>query len=155
MAKITDDIKFKILADWKVGYSQNQLAKNYNVSPATINKICKGIEQDNINLVNSQVSVITALKDKSEYEVNSIDKKVNEEVRHRNLVYSIQEKLLNKIKNMAEQIESPSDAKILIEAVDKASITLKVSERHAPKTDVNLQSNQVNQPTKIVISRDN
>ena len=39
MAKLTDDDKLKILADWKAGISQNQLSKNYSLSPATINKI--------------------------------------------------------------------------------------------------------------------
>jgi len=40
--------------------------------------------------------------------------------------------------------------------VDKASITLKVSDRHAPKNDINLANlQQNNAPTQIVISRDN
>lgn len=53
MAKLNDDLKNKILADWKAGISQNQLAKRYDVSPATINKLCKGIEQSNIEQSNS------------------------------------------------------------------------------------------------------
>lgn len=91
MAKLTDDIKQKILADWKVGISQNQLAKKYLMSPATINKLCKGIEQSNVELVNAKVSVITALNEKNEYEVNSIDEEVNSRLRRSGLVYGILE----------------------------------------------------------------
>ena len=43
MAKLTDDLKDKILSDFHIGKSQNWLATNYNLSPATINKLCKGL----------------------------------------------------------------------------------------------------------------
>jgi len=43
MAKLTDEIKERIIADYNVGKSQNWLAKKYELSPATINKLCKGI----------------------------------------------------------------------------------------------------------------
>ncbi|HET8689352.1 MAG TPA: helix-turn-helix transcriptional regulator [Methanosarcina sp.] len=145
MAKINDDIRNKVLADWKAGISQNQLSKKFDVSPATINKICKGVEQSNIDLVNTQIAVLTELQSKSEYEVNSIHSVVDDAMRRTNLVYSIQEKALNKAHIMLDQIESPSDLKTIVEAVDKASITLKVSDRHAKSGDVNVQTNtQVN-----------
>ena len=68
-----------ILADWKTGYySQNQLAKNYDVSPATINKICKNIEQSNQDLVNTQTAIHKELSNKSECEVNALHKAVDE-----------------------------------------------------------------------------
>lgn len=47
MAKLTDDLKQRIIADWKAGVSQNQLAKRYDVSPATINKLCKFVDGTN------------------------------------------------------------------------------------------------------------
>jgi len=136
MAKLTDDIKLKILADWKAGISQNQLAKKYDVSPATINKICKGIEQSNIHLVNSQVSVITELNGKSEYEVNSITEEVNNKVRRNSLINNNAELLASKIPTMLEQIDTPSDLKLLAETNDRLAITLKVADRHAPKIEV-------------------
>lgn len=73
MAKhLKPDTKEKILAEWKAGYTQNRLAKEYEVSPATINKICKGIVQENLEIVNTQVAINRALEQKTEYEVNSI-----------------------------------------------------------------------------------
>jgi len=44
MARLTQDTKDRILADFHIGKSQNFLAKEYECSPATINKICKGVE---------------------------------------------------------------------------------------------------------------
>ena len=137
MAKITNDIKEKILADWKVGVSQNQLAKNYNFSKATINKICKDVEQTNIELVNTKVSLTRALQEKSEQEVNSIEREVNDKLRRETLVYGFQEKAIKRAGEMLEMTEAPQDLKHLVDAVDKASITLKVSDRHAPKTEIN------------------
>ena len=137
MAKITNEIKEKILADWKVGVSQNQLAKNYNFSKATINKICKDVEQTNIELVNTKVSLTRALQEKSEQEVNSIEREVNDKLRRENLVYGFQEKAIKRAGEMLEMTDAPQDLKHLVDAVDKASITLKVSDRHAPKTEIN------------------
>lgn len=140
MAKITEVLKLKIIADWKAGVSQNQLAKRYDVSPATINKLCKGIEQSNVHLVNSQVSVITELNGKSEYEVNSITAEVNDKVRRHSLINNNAELIASKIPTMLEQIDSPSDLKTLAEANDRLAITLKVADRHAKSGDVNVNT---------------
>ena len=82
MPRLTDEQREQILADWSTGhYSQNQLAKNYNVSPSVINKMCKGVEQHNKDLVNTKTTVETQMHAKSEYEVNSIHKAVEERTR--------------------------------------------------------------------------
>lgn len=140
MAKLTDVIKAKIIADWKAGVSQNQLAKRYDVSPATINKLCKGVEQSNVHLVNTQVSVITELNGKSEYEVNSINAEVNNKVRRHSLINNNAELIASKIPTMLEQIDSPSDLKILAEANDRLAITLKVADRHASSQNINVNA---------------
>lgn len=84
--KLTDKIKEQIIADYKAGISQNQLAKNYKLSPATINKLCKNIPQENIEIVNTLVNTAIAanraLEGKSQAEVNSIERIVDERTRH-------------------------------------------------------------------------
>ena len=153
MAKIDDDLKQRILADWKAGVSQNQLAKKYSLSPASINKLCKGIDQSNIHLVNTQVSVITELNSKSEYEVNSITSEVNDKVRRHSLINSNAELIASKIPKMLDDIDSPSDLKILAETNDRIAITLKVADRHAPKIEVNNTNAQQNNSTEITFQR--
>ena len=39
MARLTDETRAKILDEFHLGKSQNQLALEYEVSPATINKL--------------------------------------------------------------------------------------------------------------------
>lgn len=145
MAKLTDSIKQRILSDWKVGISQNQLAKRYDVSPATINKLCKGVEQTNIELVNTKVALITALQEKNEYEVNSIEEEVNKKIRRQGLIFGNAEKLAGKLNIMADQIESPAEVKLLSEANMILGKSLGVIEQFAKSGDVNVQANtQVN-----------
>ena len=83
MARLTDKQRDQILADWSTGqWSQNQLSKRYSVSPATINKLCKDVEQHNADLVNTQTMINIDLVGKSESEVNSIHKAVDERTKH-------------------------------------------------------------------------
>jgi len=148
MAKLTTEDKEKIISDWKVGISQNQLAKNYNVSPATINKLCKGIKQDNIEIVNTKVSLTKALQEKSEYELNSIDKKVNDMLRRERLVFGAGEKIIKKADSMIDKVDTAADLKALSDTIDKTSLTLGVSQRHA-SSQVNIQNTNATQITKI------
>lgn len=144
MAKLTNTDKELILADYKAGVSQNQLAKRYNLSPATINKICKGIEQDNAEIVNSQIAILTELQSKSEYEVNAIHKAVDEGIRNKNLVFGVTQKALKKLDKMLDSVDSINDIKTAIEASDRASLTLKVNERHTPKSETKVDVSQTN-----------
>jgi len=139
MARLTDQDREAILTDWKLGDTQNHLAKKYNCSPATVNKLCKGVIQDSREIVNTQMAVNRALEGKSEYEVNKIADKVNTKLRHEELINGNAMLLAGKLKTMAEQIDTPNDLKTLAEANDKLAITLKVADRHAPKIDITQQ----------------
>jgi len=146
MAKLTEASRQQILSGWKLGISQNQLAKEYNVSPATINKLCKDVPQDNIEIVNSQIAINRALSQKSEYEVNSIHQEVNRQMIRENIIFGNAEKLAKKINKMTDEAKTTYDLKALAEANDKLAITLKVADRHAPKTEItNTNANQTNE----------
>ena len=150
MARLTDEQREQIIADWKIGESQNHLAKKYNCSPATVNKLCKGVPQDSKEIVNSQMAINRALSYKSEYEVNTIADKVNRQMKYEGLITDNATKLANKLNTMTDQIDEPQDLKYLVEANDKLAITLKVADRHAPKQDINI-ANQNNQLVEIEI----
>jgi len=82
MARLNDEQRAKIMADFHAGKSQNELAKRYEVSPATINKLCKGVEPKNVEKVNTLTRINTELAEQSEYEVNAIHSEVEERTRH-------------------------------------------------------------------------
>lgn len=78
-----------------------------------------------------------------------------EQLHYKNLVYRLQEKALKKADTMLDQLDTPNDLKTVVEAVDKASITLKVSDRHAPKIDIQqLQQQNTTGTTTVNIIED-
>lgn len=154
MAKLTDKIRERILADFNIGKSQNWLANEYELSPATINKICKGLTPKYKDKVNAIVSIKSELSQESEYQSECFDKEVNEKLKNKNLVYGVTQKALQKAHDLLDEIDNANDLKAIVELSDKASITLKVNERHAPKQDINLtNAQQNNENTQIVFKR--
>ncbi len=143
MARLKKDEKEKILADWKTGhFSQNKLARKYDVSPATINKLCKGVKQENASLVNTQVALNVELSEKSEYEVNSIHLAVEERTKH--LIF-FQNSALRNQKLANEKLSEHSD---LNEIKAHADITQKNKQTVLGKdidTQVNIQNTNAQQ----------
>ena len=82
MPRLNDAQREAILNQYHIGKSQYQLAKDFNVSPATINKMCKGIPPRLKDKVNEQVKVHRALGLESESQVKAFDKEVNDRIRH-------------------------------------------------------------------------
>jgi hypothetical protein len=78
MARLTDEMRERIVNLWRCGESQNSLAKRFPVSVATINKLCKGVPQDNAEIVNAQVQINQLLSQKVNTEVNAINQMVEE-----------------------------------------------------------------------------
>lgn len=141
MARLNDEQRELILADYHTGqYTQRELAKKYECSTATINKLSKGKEPKHEAKVNALATAHVQLATESEQEVNAVHIEVNRIVEYTTLVNRIQNKALNKADTMLDQIDTPNDLKTLVEAVDKAAITLKVAERHAPKIDISQQT---------------
>ena len=150
VGKLTDKIKEKIIADYKAGVSQNQLAKNYKLSPATINKLCKNILQENVEIVNTLVNTAIAtnraLEGKTEIEVNSIERIVDEKTRH--LLYFQNAALRNQKK--ADEMLEMSDRIADVEAHSR--ITARNKETifgKEPQTIINNTNAQQTEVTEI------
>ena len=103
MARLTDEQREKILSDFHIGKSQNELAKKYSCSPATINKLCKGVIPKYKDKVNAVVSIKSELSEESEYQSECFDKEVNDQLRRQNLVFNATEKILNNINKSVSQ----------------------------------------------------
>lgn len=150
VGKLTDKIKEQIIADYKAGISQNQLAKSYKLSPATINKLCKNIPQENIEIVNTLVNTAIAtnraLEGKSQIEVNSIERIVDEKTRH--LLYFQNAALRNQKK--ADEMLEMSDRIADVEAHSR--ITARNKETifgKEPQTIINNTNAQQTEVTEI------
>ncbi len=77
----TDTERAKILADFHVGMTQNQLSIKYERSKATIHKICKGVIPLNIEKVNTLVRIETELAEQSEQNVKAVRSLVDRKTR--------------------------------------------------------------------------
>lgn len=117
MARLTDDQREKILADFHAGKSQRELAKRYEVSPATINSLCKGLEPKNLDKVNALTRIKTELAEQTEHEVNAVQKEVDERVKH--ILFFNSAAIRNVQEAMAEPCASQQDFKARAETISK------------------------------------
>ena len=147
MAKLSQETKDRIIAQFKVGKSQNWLAREYELSPATINKLCKGVEQKYKEKVNTVVSIKSELSEESEYESEYFDKEVNEALKNKNLIYGVTHKALKKANELLNKTDNMYDVNTAVQLADRASLTLGVNPRHANQ-QINVQTNtEVNNNT--------
>lgn len=175
MAKLTDKDELKLIADWKTGaYSQRDLSEKYNCSKGKVSQLTQGIEKaQNGQILTAQISVLSARAYLSDVEMTAIMTTAQNEIYNKGLVtnasqlnlirttqYLANNKKLEKISvgDGIQQFEEvglgADDFKQCQDAIDKASITLKVNERHAPKQDINLtNAQQNNENTQIVFKR--
>lgn len=174
MAKLSEYEKTLLIADYHTNkYSQRKLAEKYNVSIGTVNNLTKEVIPQNEHLVNAQMSIISAKAILPIEQMNAILNTAQEEMYNKNLVtnatqlnlvrtmeYLSQNKKLEKrgvgdgVQVFEEVGLGADDFKQCQDTIDKASITLKVNERHAPKQDINLtNAQQNNENTQIVFKR--
>lgn len=171
MAKLSDYDKKLLLADYHTNkYSQRELAKKYNVSIGTVNNLTKEVTPQNEHLVNAQISILSAKSILPIEHLNAILNTAQEEVYNKGLVTNASQ--LNLVRTMEylsnnKKLEKRSigdgvqvfeevglgadDFKQCQDTIDKASITLKVNERHAPRAEVKLTNGDDNSTTNTQI----
>ena len=171
MAKITEAIKEKILADFHTGkFSQRELAKKHNVSKTLIANLTSGLKPKNDHLVEAQISLLSAKQSLNEAEMTAIMTTARDEAYNRGLIFNATQKNLNRVIDMLdkntklekinvgegvqnfEPVElNANDYKALQEMIDKASLTLGVNQRGVT-TQIN-NANVQKDETKIIIER--
>ena len=174
MAKITEKDKKLLMADFLTGkYSQRELAKKFNMSLGTVNKLTKDVEPINEHLVNAQISILTAKAILPNEQMNAIMNTAQEEIYNRNLItnatqlnlvrtmeYLSNNKKLEKVsvgtglQDLVEVGLGADDFKQCQDAIDKASITLGVNQRHS-NSQININNENTNaQQNKVEINKD-
>ena len=156
MARLTaekrEDIKNALL----LGDSQYKVAQDFEVSPATVNKIFKELDKNLVaqteKIVNDEIAIKSILATQSERFCKSFDDKVNEQLRRQNLVFNASEKALVKLSGLIDDTDEAQDMKHIVDAIDKASITLGVNQRHS-NSQVNISNTNATQ-TNIELNKD-
>lgn len=153
MARLTDEDRENILALFHTGeYSNNDIAKKYNTSHTTINKITKNLTPKHKDKVSTLVSVKSELAKESFKEIQAVETLVEEKTKHLKLINDNATKLAQKINVMTDEVCEAKDIKDLVDANDKLSITLGVNQRHA-NSQVNISNTNATQ-TNIELNKD-
>ena len=154
MARLTDKQREDIRNQLILGESQYSIARDYQVSSATVNKIFKTITENEflVKEVKGEIAIKSKLSSQSESLVKAFDAKVNDELRRQNLVFNASEKALVKLSSLIDDVDEAQDMKHIVDAIDKASITLGVNQRHSNTVinNANLQENE-NKTIQIVV----
>ena len=154
MARLNDKQRDDIVNAYHIGKSIYQIAKDFEVSTATVHKLVKDLTPKLKDEVKAQIAIKSKLIQESENLVKAFNDEVKEQLHYKLLVNNNASKALNKLNTMLDEVDNAMDLKTLIDANDRASITLKVNERFAPKSDVNLvNAQQNNENTQIVFKR--
>lgn len=152
MAKLTDELKEYIVNLWRAGDSQNSISKRFpnkqypvSISVTTVNKLCKGVPQDNVALVEAQVYVNQALSQKVDKEVNTINQLVEEKTRH--LKFFTDSALRNQQlanRKLEEKGADPEDGLTFMDLNAHSQITLRNKEAvigKSPDTAIQINNN--------------
>ena len=132
MARLKEDQWETLEADYHTGmYSKNQLAEKYEISHTAVNKRLKDIKPKFQDLVSTQIAIKAELSEQSFKQVSAIETVVSEAMKNRNLVFGVTQKAMKKLQNMIDNTDNPNDIKTIIDASDKASLTLGVNPRFA------------------------
>lgn len=93
MAKLSEQVRKLIIADHLTGkFSQRELAKKYDLSTSTINKITKWVEAKNEHLVNAQVALLSARETLPPEQTNAIANAARDEFYNRRLIENATQK---------------------------------------------------------------
>ena len=160
MAKLTPQDEINLVSDWKTGrYSQRDLASKYNCSKGKVSQLTEGIEKaKNDQVVKAQITILTAKALLSDEELTAIMTAAQNEVFNKGLItnatqlnlvrtmeYLSKNQKLEKI-NVGDGVQNfepvglgSDDFKQCQDAIDKASITLGVNQRHA-NSQVNISN---------------
>lgn len=134
--------------------SLSQISEKTGINKSSISKKAK-IQQwksgEHSDYIEAKEIIVEKKSTISTLEINTLDELAEERIRHKKLINDNATKLAAKLNTMTDQVDEPQDLKHLVEANDKLAITLKVADRHAPKTEINnTNATQNNTETKRV-----
>lgn len=139
---------------YEAGLSLSQIKDKTGIARNTISQRAKREQWEqgaNTDYIEAKQVIATKKGTVSEHSLQIADEVAHDKIKHTKLINDNATKLADKLNMMVDQIDEPQDLKHLVEANDKLAITLKVADRHAPKTEINnTNATQNNTETKRV-----
>ena len=147
MARLKDKQREDIINAYHIGKSIYQIAKDFEVSTATVHKLVKDLTPKLKDEVKAEIAIKSKLLNESESLVKAFDDEVKEKTRNREFLNNAT------LKNVSTMIKKVNEETTIGEhftvqqTIDKAGQTLGVIDRFAPKQDINLTNAQQNNIT--------
>lgn len=134
-------------------YSLSEISIKTNIDKSQISRKSK-IQQwqngRNSDYIDAKLTIATKNTTENTTTLEVLNNIADEHIRNKNLVYGVTQKALQKAHDLIDEIDNANDLKAIVDLSDRASLTLKVNERFAPKTDINLTNAQQNNEQKII-----
>ena len=143
MARLTDETRAKILDEFHLGKSQNQLALEYEVSPATINKLCKGLIPKYKDKVNAVSAIKSEVLQESKFLSECFDKEVNTRTQYLLLFQNSALKNQTKANELLELTEDMKDIESHSRLTKTNKETVLGKDPETVINNANVQSNEL------------
>ena len=149
----------KIEIDYKAGLSQSELHQKYEVPYNRLSERCKEWKQSEhakaiIKGFDNISEVVTELKGINPELVQPVlDIVADKHPQFKKAMVALSSKLFNRMLKIADEA-SASEIPSLAKGMQTITDTLGISQRHASTTINNTNASQTNQPTQIIIKRD-
>jgi predicted DNA-binding protein YlxM (UPF0122 family) len=141
---------------YEAGLSLSQIKDKTGIARNTISQKAKKEQWEqgrNADYIEAREIIAVKKGTEKEQSIVCADEVADEKIRHKKLIYGNAEKLAEKLMIMADQVDQAQDMRHLVEANDKLSITLKVNERFAPKTEITNTNATQNNTKRVTIAR--
>jgi len=138
---------------YEAGYTLSKIKDKTGIARNTISQRAKRElweHSRNVDYIEAKELIATKKGTIKEHTVLILDEVAEESIRHKKLINDNATKLSAKLSKMVDEIEEPQDLRHLVEANDKLAITLKVADRHAPKTVIENSNQQLNNTVRFV-----
>ena len=134
--------------------SLSEIATQTGIDKSSISKKAK-IQQwssvENSDYIDAKVLIYEKKSTLPIEKINTLDDIANNIIRRKNLVYNASEKALVKLTGLIDDIDEAQDMKHIVDAIDKASITLGVNQRHASSAVINNANVQQEVNNKMIV----
>lgn len=147
MARLNDKQREDIVNAFHIGKSIYQIAKDFEVSTATVHKLVKDLTPKLKDELKAEIAIKSKVLGESESLVKAFNDEVNEKMRNKEFLNNAT------LKNISTMIKKVNEETTIGEhftaqqTIDKAAITLELAPRHANQ-QINVQTNtEVNNNT--------
>lgn len=148
-------------AYYTAGLSLREIEAKTGINNSSIQKKAKSQQWkhgENSDYIEAKVIIAEKKSAENSAVIITLDEIADEAIRNRDIIHRLTKKALAKAETLLDDVDNMNDIRTAIELTDKASLTLGVNQRHAPKVEVtntNAQQNNTEVKRVTIVRRSN